>query len=175
MATPWLKNKIVRYVGGGVIGVATTIAVNNISTSEGFSPVVYKDPIGLNTYCYGETSNPNPQRVYSKEYCQFLLSHKAAAAIREVRALVPNSVYLSPQELAAWGSFTYNVGSGAFKSSTALKLLKQGRRRGACAQLSRWVYATEIKTGKSVRLKGLENRRKTERELCEKGVSEGEV
>lgn len=169
MATPSLKRKVLTWVGGGTLGVASTILVNHLQVQEGFSPKVYKDPIGIKTYCYGETHNPQEGRVYSKEYCQFLLSHKAAMYIRKVRASVPSSVYLSPEELAAWASFAYNVGFTQFNQSTAHKLLDIGRRHAACRQLPRWVYAG----GK--RLRGLEKRRAVEKELCEKGASGGDA
>lgn len=176
MAIPTiLKKRLVKWVGGGTIGIATTLAVSQLTTSEGFSPVVYKDPVGLKTYCYGETSNPIPGKVYSQEYCQFLLSHRAGEFIRQVRALVPQTVFLSPQELAAWGSFTYNVGISTFKSSTAFKLLKAGRRHAACRQLPRWVYGRDRRTGQSIKLKGLVIRRNTEKALCEQGASGGDV
>lgn len=160
-----------KWLGVGLAGFAgaVSLSVNHIQRFEGYSPVVYKDPVGINTYCYGETHKPIPGKVYSKEYCSFILHEKASTYIRAVRGMVPDKVFLSPQELAAWGSFTYNAGLNAFAHSTALKLLKQGRRHAACRQLPRWVYAD----GK--RLKGLENRRHTEEELCIQGASQGDI
>lgn len=175
MATPSLKRRVMTWVGGGTIGVASTILVNHLQTQEGFSPTVYKDPVGIKTYCYGETHNADPNKVYSKEYCQYLLSHKAADYIYKVRELIPHSVYLSPQELAAWGSFAYNVGFPTFQHSTAFKLLREGRRHAACRQLPRWVYATEASSGSRVRLKGLVNRREVEMRLCYSGASQGDI
>lgn len=169
MATPSLKKKVLTWVGGGTIGVASTLLVGHLKTQEGFSPTVYKDPVGIKTYCYGETSKPEVNRVYSEEYCQFLLSKRAASYIRQVRASVPSSVYLSPEELAAWGSFAYNVGINEFIHSTAHKLLSSGRRHAACRQLPRWVYAG------GQRLPGLVRRREVEQHLCETGASRGDV
>lgn len=169
MATPSLKKKVLTWVGGGTIGVASALLVNTLKTQEGFSPHVYKDPVGIKTYCYGETHNPEDGKVYSKEYCDFLLSHKAGQYIRQVRASIPKSIYLSPEELAAWGSFAYNVGMTQFNNSTAHKLLKSGRRHAACRQLPRWVYAD----GK--RLRGLVKRREVEKALCDTGASSGDA
>ena len=59
--------------------------------------------------------------------------------------------------------FTYNVGSGAFASSTLLKKLNAGDVPGACKELQRWTYAG----GKQ--WKGLITRREIEREVCEWG------
>lgn len=165
MATP-IKTRVVNWMGGGLIGVATTLAVNHISEFEGYSSKVYVDPVGIQTYCYGETSKPNPNKTYSRDYCDFLLSKRASEYIRKVRSMVPMSIYISPYELAAWASFAYNVGISNFQSSTALRLLKQARRRAACNQLPRWKY------GNGKVLQGLVKRRAVEQELCLKGASE---
>ena len=145
---------------GAVVAAATAIAVPYIEEHEGYAAQVYVDPVGIKTYCYGETKNPVPGKVYSKEYCEYLLSNRAGEFIHKVRDAVPSSVYMTPTELAAWGSFSYNVGFGAFKSSTAFRLLKQGKHVEACRQLPRWTYA-----GKR-QLPGLVKRRKVEMELC---------
>lgn len=175
MATPNVKSTVLKWVGGGTIGVASSLLVSHLVIHEGYSPKVYSDPIGVKTYCYGETSHPDPTKYYSKGYCQFLLSKRAVQAIKDVRANVPKSVYLSPEELAAWGSFSYNVGLLKFKSSTAYKLLRSGRRHAACRQLGRWVYGIDRRTGKAVRLNGLVARRGVEQQLCERGASNGDV
>ncbi len=65
---------------------------------------------------------------------------------------------------AALASFVYNVGETQFSRSTLLRKLNAGDVKGACAELSRWVYA-----GGKV-YKGLVNRRMAERELCEQGL-----
>jgi len=62
---------------------------------------------------------------------------------------------------AAFVSFAYNVGAGAFCGSTLVKLANSGDMAAACAQLSRWTFAG----GKQ--LKGLVNRRADERRICE--------
>ena len=67
---------------------------------------------------------------------------------------------------AALASFVYNVGAGNFARSTLLRKLNQGDLRGACHELSRWVYAG----GK--RLNGLVSRRATEKEICLAGLAQ---
>ena len=64
-------------------------------------------------------------------------------------------------EFDAYLSLSYNIGSGAFCSSTLVRLLNQERYAEACAQISRWDKAG----GRVVR--GLTNRRADERALCE--------
>lgn len=87
------------------------------------------------------------------------LKEDATEAEKAVRKCAP--VPMFQHEFDAWVSFTFNVGSGAFCSSTAAKLLNEGKYAEACAQMDRWVYQ-----GKNV-LPGLVKRRAEERKLCE--------
>ncbi len=87
------------------------------------------------------------------------LKEDATEAEKAVRKCAP--VPMFQHEFDAWVSFTFNVGSGAFCSSTAAKLLNAGKYAEACAQMDRWVHQ-----GKNV-LPGLVKRRAEERTLCE--------
>lgn len=71
------------------------------------------------------------------------------------------AVPLYQHEYDAYTSLTYNIGAGAFCSSTLVKKLNQGDYAGACAEISRWNRAG----GRTVQ--GLTNRRAAERMLCE--------
>lgn len=70
-------------------------------------------------------------------------------------------VPLHQREYDAYTQLAYNIGSGAFCSSTLVRLLNAGDYAGACAQISRWNRAG----GREVR--GLTIRRAKERALCE--------
>lgn len=72
-------------------------------------------------------------------------------------------VPLYQHEYDAFVSFTFNVGGKRFCESTLLKKLNNKDYKGACAELSRWVYSGGKK------YKGLEIRREKERLLCETG------
>jgi lysozyme len=74
-----------------------------------------------------------------------------------IRQLV--KVPLNQNQFDALVSFTFNVGEGAFKGSTLLKLLNAGNYNAAAAQFGKWVYA-----GKKV-LPGLVARREAEYQL----------
>jgi len=73
-------------------------------------------------------------------------------------------VPLYQHEYDVWISFSYNVGSGAFCSSTAVAKLNALDYAGACNELSRWVYV------KGRKVQGLVNRREAERTLCLKPI-----
>lgn len=83
---------------------------------------------------------------------------KFEAAVNKV------TVALNQNQFDALVSLTYNIGTGAFASSTLLKKLNAGDYKGAAAQFDVWNKAG----GK--RMQGLVNRRSTERKLFEKAV-----
>lgn len=133
-----------------------------IATFEGLSNYAYKDIVGVPTICYGHTSNVSMGDYKTTKECTLILKEESKGFSNSVlrHAKVP----LSQGELDAYTSFAYNVGEGAFRNSTLLRLLNQGKREEACDQLLRWVYAG----GK--RVQGLYNRRVEERKLCLSGV-----
>lgn len=71
------------------------------------------------------------------------------------------TVPLHQYEYDAYTSLAYNIGPGAFCSSTLVRKLNAGDYAGACAEISKWVRAG----GRVVQ--GLVNRRTAERAQCE--------
>ncbi|MGP5281409.1 lysozyme [Pseudomonas helleri] len=153
-----LRSKIVVGALTGVLGMTGAL----VSWFEGRSLVAYLDPVGIPTLCEGVTKGVKLGDRATHEQCDELLQRELRIALtavdRQVRVPLPDT------RRAALGSFVYNVGESQFASSTLLRLLNAGDARGACAQLSRWIYAG----GKQ--LAGLVNRRVAERELCEVGL-----
>jgi len=74
-------------------------------------------------------------------------------------------VPLTQNQFDALVSFSFNVGEGAFASSTLLKKLNAGDYKGAAAEFGKWTKARNPKTGKLEPLAGLVRRRKEEAEL----------
>ena len=153
-----LRNKIAIGALTGVLGMTGAL----VSWFEGGSMMAYLDPVGIPTICEGVTQGVKLGDQATPAQCDQLLQRELRIALtavdRQVRVPLPDT------RRAALGSFVYNVGEGQFSSSTLLRLLNSGDVRGACAQLSRWVFAG----GKQ--LAGLVNRRAAERELCEVGL-----
>ena len=153
-----LRHKIAIGAVTGVLGMTGAL----VSWFEGRSLVAYLDPVGIPTICEGVTLGVKLGDQATPAQCDQLLLRELRIALiavdRQVRMPLPDT------RRAALGSFVYNVGERQFSSSTLLRLLNSGDVRGACAQLSRWVYAG----GKQ--LAGLVNRRAAERELCEVGL-----
>lgn len=137
------------------------MAVSIVGFFEGRELMGYIDPVGIPTICYGHTATAKVGDTKTPEECEVLLQQDLGIALSAVDKALPK---LPPQTRAALGSFTYNVGVGAFSSSTLLRLAKAGKLVEACNQLPRWVYA-----GGRV-LRGLVIRREAERELCLSGL-----
>ena len=132
------------------------------TTHEGLENKTYLDPVGIPTNCYGHTATAKIGQVKTTAECKKLLNEDLLIAIADVESRV--KVELTIERRAALVDFVYNVGGTKFGSSTLLKKLNAGDPRGACAELSRWVYAGGVK------LRGLVTRRAEERELCEVGL-----
>lgn len=128
---------------------------------EGERLTTYLDPVGIPTICYGHTGTAVMGQTKTLGQCRDLLSEDLGWAMAEVDKHLPDA---PPMVRAAFGSFTYNVGVGAFRSSTLLRKAKAGDLQGACNELPRWKHA-----GGRV-LPGLVTRRATERELCLSGL-----
>lgn len=154
-----IRNRIAALGLAGVVALSTPL----VSYSEGLRLRTYLDPVGIPTYCYGETQGAQLGKEYTKQECDTLMEAKLTLIAWQVdQAVTPP---LPPETHAALTSFTYNVGLGAFKSSTLFQKLQAGDIAGACNQLPRWIYA------KGKMLPGLPKRREAERKLCLKGIN----
>lgn len=140
-----------------IAAAAVAVALPTIALFEGLVLRPYRDPVGILTVCYGETAAP--MREYTPAQCMAMLQESAAKHARAIEPCMPPGL---PEHVqAASVSFAYNVGAQAFCSSTMARKLKAGDVPGACAELSRWVYA------KGELLPGLVRRRAAERAMCE--------
>lgn len=142
-------------VAAAVAALATPVVLH----FEGEIRRGYRDPIGIVTACVGHTETAQMGRTYTAEECSALLKKDLAEHDAKLMACVKHE--LPPNVHAAMLSFTFNVGANAACSSTMMRKLNEGDFMGACAELSRWVYAG----GKQ--LPGLVKRRAAERRLCE--------
>jgi len=144
----------------GAVALATTL----IAGFEGLRTHVYRDSVGVATYCYGETKNPQPGRSYTVTECDALLAARVAEFDSGVRACVRQA--LPAKVEAAFVSTAYNIGLGAFCGSTLARKANAGDLTGACNEMPKW-----NRVGGQV-LKGLTVRRGAEQALCLEGVAE---
>ena len=152
------KQRLVAAIGAG----AAALVVPLVMQYEGTIPKTYRDPVGILTACTGHTGPElRMGQTFTRQQCEDMLFsdlEKHATALDCVKRP------LTDGQKAAFLSFAFNVGNGAFCKSTLVRKANAGDMQGACAELSRWVYAG----GKQ--LPGLVKRRTAEREMCEKGL-----
>lgn len=149
--------------GAAAAGIA--LAVSIAAPQEGYRAYVYRDPIGVLTFCYGETQGAKDAigKQFSEEECKALLTRRMAHYEQGNAACVANYEKLHVYVQAAFNDFSYNLGNGAFCRSTAASLLRAGDIKGACMQMGKFIYA-----GGKV-LNGLVKRRQLEQTYCLKG------
>lgn len=151
-----LQKRLIALIAAGA--GAVTIATVAVSDFEGRSNAAYRDVVGIPTICDGYTHGVKLGDYKTDAECDALLKKELQASFGVVDSAV--KVSISEPTKAALASFVYNVGPGAFRSSTLLKKLNAGDRIGACNELKRWVYAGGKKWN------GLIKRRDVENWLC---------
>ena len=144
-----------------IAAASVAAAMSVVAYFEGYRPVAYLDPVSIPTICYGHTATARIGQTKTQAECDELLEADLGEALEAVDRQLPNA---PPLTRAAFGSFVYNVGAGAFNRSTLLRKARAGDWVGACNELPRWVYAG------GRQLPGLVARRQAERELCLSGL-----
>jgi lysozyme len=154
-----MNSTIKKGGAGALVGAALTAAIALVAPWEGKRNSTYLDIVDVPTICYGHTG-PEVKlgQTLSDAKCKDLLSEDLQEANDAINRCV--KVPLKPNERAAFVSFTYNLGGGAFCKSTLLRKLNTGDVVGACNEMPKWVNAG----GK--RVQGLVNRRAAERNVC---------
>ena len=153
------RTKLAAAVGAGT--AALLIAM--VPVFEGKVLRTYRDPVGILTSCYGHTGPElRMGQRFTEQQCEEQL---AADLLKHAAALKCVTVPLSYKQKASFISMSYNIGETAFCNSTLVKRVNNGELPYACAEISKWIYAT--KNGVKVELPGLVKRRKVEREVCE--------
>lgn len=132
-------------------------AFNLIKKYEGLRLRAYKCPAGKYTIGYGHTANVKYGDIITVEKAEELLKKDVSFISRELNQVI--KIELNQHQFDALVSFTFNVGIGAFTTSTLLKKINSNNLKEVPTQLLRWVYV-----GKKI-TKGLVNRRKAEAEL----------
>ncbi len=137
--------------------------VKFIQNEEGFRGTAYLDSGGVPTLGFGSTwvdGKPVEMGMTCTEkqaelYMETHLANVQTAINQMVKAP------LTQNQFDALASFCYNLGTGALRESTLLKLLNQYQYTEAAKQFDRWVHVN----GKPV--PGLIARRRRERSMFE--------
>lgn len=135
---------------------------------EGFRAKAYKCPAGVWTIGYGTTAaagvgiDPKPGVTVTEDEAEDLLEKTMEKFGEQIKPLI--TAPINNNEYGAFLSLAYNIGPGAFKKSSALRLFNAGDKAGAAKALLMW-----NKAGGKV-LPGLTRRREAEKKLFLKPV-----
>jgi len=164
-----MANRMKKGVAAGA-AAAIAVAVGIAEPQEGYVGYVYRDAVGVLTYCYGETENANSVqgRTFSKQECHDLLVKRMSHYDQGNEKCVSNWAGLPAETRGAFNSFSYNVGIGGFCGSSAARYLRTGNIKAACDAMLAWNKGTV--DGKKVVLAGLAKRRVVERNICLRGA-----
>jgi lysozyme len=138
-----------------------------IKQFEGFRSAPYLDSVGVATIGYGTIQYPNGNKVtmndpaitddQATEFLSFQMSQKSA----QIAPLLQQPASL--HQAAAMLSLTYNIGVGAFQSSTVLRQFNAGNIQAAADAFLLWDKGTV--NGQLVVIAGLHNRRVAESQI----------
>ena len=138
--------------------------IKAIEAHKGVRLQAYICPAGVLTIGAGHTGpDVHAGMTITEEQAEELLAKDLESAERSVNSAV--KVLITQTQFDALVSFVFNVGAGAFASSTLLRLLNAGDYKGAAAQFDRW------NKGPSGPLPGLTKRRAAERKMFESGIA----
>lgn len=124
---------------------------------EDFYANAYQDPCGIWTIGYGHTRNVVPGMTITEGSASEMLETDLAVAECAIKRAV--TVTLGLNQFSALTCFAFNIGGGAFASSTLVSLLNRGWYDQVPAQLARWSHVGGIV------LQGLARRRAAETAL----------
>ena len=128
-----------------------------IKQFEGCELTSYVCPSGVYTIGYGHTGDVLPGQTITQAEADKLLKDDVKRF--EVGVNNYTNVPLNQSQYDALVSFTFNVGLGAYRDSTLLRLLNGADYEGAAGQFGRWV------NGSNGPLPGLGRRREAEEKL----------
>lgn len=140
------------------------IGANGLDLIKGFEGLrlkAYRDSAGIPTIGYGHTKTARMGMKITGADAEELLRRDLATAEGAVNLRV--EVPINQNQFDALVSFVFNLGGGAFRRSTLLRLLNAEDYAGAADQFPRWNKARV--NGVLVALKGLTRRRAAERAL----------
>jgi len=132
--------------------------IDIIKYYEQFRAKTYLDPVGIPTIGYGDTG---PHVQMGQEITEAEANRRLMDRLN--KEFVPGvlgalKVTPSVEHLDAMVSLAYNIGVGAFRNSTLVKLYNRRDVDGAMEQFARWHFSNKTS------LKGLRRRRRTEQE-----------
>jgi lysozyme len=118
---------------------ASDALLQMLAGMEGFAATPYPDHKGY-SIGYGHLIRPG-ESYTSIDAAGALALLRADVGIAERAVSAAVSAPLTQEQFDALVSLAYNIGAGAFKASTLVRLLNQGDYDGAAEQFARWNIA----------------------------------
>lgn len=146
-----MESRLSKIVGA-VAAAAIAVLVPQV---EGNKQIPYKDVGGTLTVCAGVTNIPIiPHHRYTKEECDAINDVAEAEHAKAFMSLLSplTKAVITPEVITAGVLFTYNVGPGAAKKSSFVRLLNEGKTQEACNSLRLYKYVFKKKNGKVIKL-----------------------
>lgn len=158
-------------------GLFAALATAFIQFHEGEKNYVYLDPVGIKTWCTGETNETLGKKIvvgktyFTDEECGKILEKNLQKYNKPLEKL---DYDLDDGAHLAFLDFTFNAGITRFESSSMMKRLKIGEVREACDAILKYKYAQGVDCSKSSKCSGVWKRRYNEWAVCtgKIGVSE---
>lgn len=132
--------------------------IDIIKEFEGFRTKSYLDQANVWTIGYGSTGvGIGPNTTWTEKQCEDALITR----LNGITGIVSHHVtpILSQGQMDALVSLIYNIGAGAFRTSTLLQKLNKRDLEGAAEEFLRWNKVRGVEN------KGLNRRREAERRL----------
>ena len=113
--------------------------LNFIKLAEGCYLSAYQDSVGVWTIGVGHTKDVCEGQIITPGMVDIFLEEDLEEVYECIRNRV--TVPLNQPQFDALCSFIFNLGCGAFSSSTLRRKINDGDYEGAVAEFGRWVYA----------------------------------
>lgn len=112
-------------------------AVTLVQEFEGCRLEAYQDVRGIWTIGYGHTGGIQAHQCITQQQADEFLAADLETASKPLQALCE----LTQMEFDALTSFIFNVGAGAFSTSTLRRKISAADFRGAALEFGKWVFA----------------------------------
>lgn len=133
-------------IGARLVGALLAAVLGTVTYNEGDGigadgvARMYYDSVGVPTICSGSTSGVTRGLVLTPDQCK---ARTKKEVLEHAQALEGWPVDAPDYAILAGIDFSYNVGAGAAKNSTAFKLARAGDYPGAGKAILNWRYVTD--------------------------------
>lgn len=142
---PSLRNKLsAAMITLIVSGASAPVLLDQfLNEKEGNSLTAYRDVGGIWTICRGATMVDGKPAVQGMKLTQPKCDQVNAIERDKALAWVERNIHVpltEPQKAGIASFCPYNIGPGKCFPSTFYKRLNSGDRKGACAEIKRWIF-----------------------------------